>query len=95
MGGLGCDNMTAVLVCLLNEQSYEELAEKCSTPVRPEILEKYNNEHGSDTAVFTPPSTDQQEDSKLNGEGDEQTQPPNENEEQESGQMDEEEIDLT
>jgi len=95
MGGLGCDNMTAVLVCLLNEQSYEELAEKCSTPVRPEILEKYNSEHGSDIGVVTPPSTDEQEDSKPNGEGEEETLPSNEDEEQESGQMDEEEMNLT
>jgi len=31
MGGLGCDNMTVVLVCFLNENSYEHLAERCST----------------------------------------------------------------
>ncbi|KFM67046.1 Hypothetical protein phosphatase 2C T23F11.1, partial [Stegodyphus mimosarum] len=30
MGGLGCDNMTVVLVCLLQGESYEELANKCS-----------------------------------------------------------------
>ncbi|XP_042898733.1 probable protein phosphatase 2C T23F11.1 [Parasteatoda tepidariorum] len=30
MGGLGCDNMTVVLVCLLQGDSYEELASKCS-----------------------------------------------------------------
>jgi len=30
MGGLGCDNMTAVLVCMLHENSYEHLAERCS-----------------------------------------------------------------
>ncbi|PRD22339.1 UNVERIFIED_CONTAM: ppm-2 [Trichonephila clavipes] len=29
MGGLGCDNMTVVLVCLLQGESYEELANKC------------------------------------------------------------------
>ena len=43
MGGLGCDNMTAILVCLLNEQSYEDLAAKCAQPVRKEVLEKYNS----------------------------------------------------
>ncbi len=32
MGGLGCDNMTVILVCLLNGQSYEELAKKCARP---------------------------------------------------------------
>ena len=33
MGGLGCDNMTVVLVCFLRNKSYEELAKKCSRPV--------------------------------------------------------------
>lgn len=32
MGGLGCDNMTVILVCLLNGQTYEELCEKCTQP---------------------------------------------------------------
>lgn len=30
MGGLGCDNMTVVLVCFLRGDTYEELANKCS-----------------------------------------------------------------
>ena len=30
MGGLGCDNMTCVLVCLLHGQSYQALVEKCA-----------------------------------------------------------------
>lgn len=30
MGGLGCDNMTVVLVCFLHGCSYEDLAMKCS-----------------------------------------------------------------
>jgi len=29
MGGLGCDNMTVVLACILNGEPYEKLAEKC------------------------------------------------------------------
>ncbi|XP_022257165.1 probable protein phosphatase 2C T23F11.1 isoform X3 [Limulus polyphemus] len=32
MGGLGCDNMTVILVCLLQSGSYEELAAKCQRP---------------------------------------------------------------
>jgi len=32
MGGLGCDNMTVVLVCFLHGGSYHDLAEKCSRP---------------------------------------------------------------
>jgi len=31
MGGLGADNMTVILVCNLNGQPYEKLAERCST----------------------------------------------------------------
>ncbi|OUC45475.1 protein phosphatase 2C [Trichinella nativa] len=39
MGGLGCDNMTVILVCLLRDKPYEELMKKCirdrpPTPVR-------------------------------------------------------------
>ncbi|KRY83313.1 putative protein phosphatase 2C T23F11.1 [Trichinella pseudospiralis] len=39
MGGLGCDNMTVILVCLLREKPYEDLMKKCirerpATPVR-------------------------------------------------------------
>lgn len=29
MGGLGCDNMTVVLVCFLNGEPYDKLAERC------------------------------------------------------------------
>jgi len=34
MGGLGCDNMTCVLVCLLHDKSYQDLVEKCQKTVR-------------------------------------------------------------
>ncbi len=30
MGGLGCDNMTAILVCCLNSEPYSNLVAKCS-----------------------------------------------------------------
>merc|ERR1719481_676826 len=30
MGGLGCDNMTCVLVCFLNQQPYQTLVERCA-----------------------------------------------------------------
>jgi len=33
-GGLGCDNMTVVLVCFLNGGSYDDLVRKCSRPSR-------------------------------------------------------------
>ena len=32
MGGLGCDNMTVVLVCFLRGNTYEDLANQCSRP---------------------------------------------------------------
>lgn len=31
MGGLGCDNMTVVLVCFLHGKSYEELSARCAS----------------------------------------------------------------
>ncbi|XP_003747764.1 probable protein phosphatase 2C T23F11.1 [Galendromus occidentalis] len=34
MGGLGCDNMTVVLVCFLNGRSFDHLAAKCSRPIQ-------------------------------------------------------------
>ncbi|CAG2115772.1 unnamed protein product [Medioppia subpectinata] len=30
MGGLGCDNMTVVLIALLHGKTYEDLADKCA-----------------------------------------------------------------
>jgi hypothetical protein len=41
MGGLGCDNMTVVLVCILNGESYEKLSEKCKLAPLP--LNQANN----------------------------------------------------
>lgn len=32
MGGLGCDNMTVVLICFLHGKQYEDLADKCAIP---------------------------------------------------------------
>ncbi|VDD88401.1 unnamed protein product [Enterobius vermicularis] len=32
MGGIGCDNMTAVLVCLLQNHSYADFKDHCATP---------------------------------------------------------------
>lgn len=33
MAGLGCDNMTVVLVCMLHGSSIADLREKCKQPV--------------------------------------------------------------
>lgn len=41
MGGLGCDNMTVVLVCFLNGEPYEKLAERCKLSPLP--LNQINN----------------------------------------------------
>lgn len=45
MGGLGCDNMTVILVCILNGESYEKLAEKCKLAPLP--LSQINNLNNS------------------------------------------------
>jgi ribosomal protein L18E len=34
MGGLGCDNMTCVLVCLLHDQPYQVMVERCARLAR-------------------------------------------------------------
>lgn len=36
MGGLGCDNMTVVLVCFLHGKSYEELSARCASTDPPD-----------------------------------------------------------
>jgi hypothetical protein len=44
MGGLGCDNMTVILVCFLNGESYKKLAEKCKlTPLPLSHIKNLNN----------------------------------------------------
>ncbi len=59
MGGLGCDNMTVILVCFLHDGgSYEKLAEKCqpssasinsntSNNFKPQINEKSDNDQST------------------------------------------------
>lgn len=32
MGGLGCDNMTVVLIAFLHGKNYEDLADRCAVP---------------------------------------------------------------
>jgi protein phosphatase PTC2/3 len=44
MGGLGCDNMTVILVCFLNGEPYKKLAEKCKlTPLPLSHIKNLNN----------------------------------------------------
>lgn len=45
MGGLGCDNMTVVLVCLLQDETPEAFMAKCSRKA-PEIADLVENETG-------------------------------------------------
>lgn len=32
MGGLGCDNMTVVIICFLHGKPYSELVTRCGVP---------------------------------------------------------------
>lgn len=41
MAGLGCDNMTVVIVCLLQGGTYEDLQKKCATEAE---IEKSNDD---------------------------------------------------
>lgn len=47
MGGLGCDNMTVVLIGFLHGGSYEDLAEKCSRPSLGKPAEHNDQESSS------------------------------------------------
>ncbi|XP_063871878.1 probable protein phosphatase 2C T23F11.1 isoform X3 [Scylla paramamosain] len=46
MGGLGCDNMTVILICILQSGSWKELQEKCGRPSL--ALTSQTNEDDSD-----------------------------------------------
>lgn len=52
MGGLGCDNMTVVLVCFLNGKPYKELCSKCSIPSIANVrtLEENPQENGNNSS---------------------------------------------
>ena len=47
MGGLGCDNMTAIIVCLLQGGSYSDLAAKCSSKsaCRKDLSPSHDSRH--------------------------------------------------
>jgi len=58
MGGLGCDNMTCVLVCLLHGQSYQALVEKCAglakqkgEELRRQVAEELNQDDEEEKQV--------------------------------------------
>ena len=40
MGGLGCDNMTCVLICLLHDKPYQHLVEKCQKIVKSKTIKE-------------------------------------------------------
>ncbi|XP_054724367.1 probable protein phosphatase 2C T23F11.1 [Uloborus diversus] len=61
MGGLGCDNMTVVLVCLLQGESYEELANKCS---------RVCTSHNEDALILSESSTSEAEDDEDSNKSD-------------------------
>lgn len=63
MGGLGCDNMTVVLVCLLQGMTYEELAAKCACPPLPHPIDDVPP-HGSDSSTSETEDADDDDHSK-------------------------------
>ena len=59
MGGLGCDNMTVVLVCFLNGESYEKLGDRCKLAPLPlsQVGNLNNNILNSSTSINNNNST--------------------------------------
>lgn len=57
MGGLGCDNMTVVLVCLLQHQSWETFRQKCARPRRPTPPPSVDGDDDLHGGFVTPPRT--------------------------------------
>ena len=45
MGGLGCDNMTVILICILQGGTYEQLAARCSKPAKSHTVPTPTNSH--------------------------------------------------
>ena len=54
MGGLGCDNMTVILICFLNDQPYQKLVDKCLTMVKKkekamsQLMDEIDLDHSAD-----------------------------------------------
>ncbi|CAG2181005.1 unnamed protein product, partial [Oppiella nova] len=65
MGGLGCDNMTVVLITLLHGKSYEDLAERCAV----HFSQKSNNRsllsHSSSSTTSSMSSDDDELNSNM------------------------------
>ena len=59
MAGLGCDNMTVVLVTLLHGTDYLTLSKKCSTP--RQNLNITTVEQATEALPDSPPDTDSAE----------------------------------
>lgn len=58
MGGLGCDNMTVVLVCMLHDSSWDEYCERCALPRAASSMEDDGSSDSNEDGTFvTPPHT--------------------------------------
>ena len=53
MGGLGCDNMTCVLVCLLHDQPYQTLVDKCVQTIKARDPTREEEEKTDNTSENT------------------------------------------
>lgn len=51
MAGLGCDNMTVVIIAFLHGDTYEKLQEKCKREIKKD--EEENNKKDSDINIDT------------------------------------------
>ena len=49
MGGLGCDNMTVVLICLTPGGTYTELTRRCAQPLPPAASATADSDTEEDT----------------------------------------------
>lgn len=58
MGGLGCDNMTVLLVCFLNGESYENLAARCARDLQCTVSSDSSLVSSSCSSSSTPESQD-------------------------------------
>lgn len=49
MGGLGCDNMTVVIVCFLGDRTWKELQVQCTKPAATESKPNDSSPNNSPT----------------------------------------------
>jgi len=71
MGGLGCDNMTVILVCFLNGNPYQKLVDKCTKLVKTRDAERLREREEEEAAAEAAEKASSSDENKENEDMDE------------------------